>query len=259
MTATDDRKSEEHLASGRMTIWEHLAELRNRLFKCAIAVVIGMAVGYILYDRLFHFLAQPYADLCGCDPKFIATEPIEPFTTRLKISTYFGFVLAMPVLLWQVWRFVTPGLYPHEKRYAIPFVGSALLLFALGASIAYWTLNPALSFLQGQAPQEVVNQYTVGAYVSLIALMMVAFGVGFQFPVLLVALELVGILGPRQLLGWWRYALVIITIVAAVITPSGDPISMLALAVPMMVFYFIAILIGAIFGRRKRKQAADIA
>jgi sec-independent protein translocase protein TatC len=252
MTATDDR-TDDALASGRMTIWEHLAELRTRLVRCAIAVALGMGIGYFVYPYLFDFLARPYAELCDCVPKFIAFEPIEPFTTRLKISTYFGIVLAMPVLLWQVWRFVTPGLYPHEKRYAVPFVASALVLFALGAAIAYWTLTPALQFLQGQAPQEVVNQYTVGAYVSLISLMMLAFGIGFEFPVLLVALEFVGVLTPRKLLSWWRYAIVIITVVAAVITPSGDPISMLALAVPMVVFYFLSIAIGAIFQRRRNR------
>jgi len=248
MAATED-----HLASGRMTIWEHLAELRTRLIRCAIAVAIGVVIGYVIYSPLFSFLAKPYADLCNCDPKFIAFEPIEPFTTRLKISTYFGIVLAMPVLLWQIWRFVTPGLYPHEKKYAIPFVGSALVLFAMGAGIAYWTLTPALQFLQNQAPAEVVNQYTVGAYVTLISLMMLAFGAGFEFPVLLVALEFVGVLTPKKLLSWWRYAVVIITVVAAVITPSGDPISMLALAIPMVIFYFMSIAIGALFQRRRRR------
>jgi len=256
MTATDDR-TDDALASGRMTIWEHLAELRTRLIRCAIAVAIGVAVGYFLYPYLFTFLAQPYCDLNNGKCLFQAFDPTEPFFTRLKISTYFGIILAMPVLLWQIWRFVTPGLYAHEKRYAIPFVAAALVLFTLGASIAYWTLNPALQFLQGQAPSEVVSNYTVGSYVTLISLMMLAFGIGFEFPVLLVALELVGVLTPRKLLSWWRYAIVIITVVAAVITPSGDPISMLALALPMTLFYFISIAIGAIFQRRRRSVRGD--
>ena len=146
---------------------------------------------------------------------FIATDPLEPFATRIKIAAYAAVVLAMPVLLWQVWRFVTPGLHDHEKRYAVPFVASALALFALGAGLAYVTLNPALEFLISIAGASVEPFYTVDNYVTLIAYMMLAFGLGFEFPVLLVALQLAGVLTPRKLRSWWRQAVVVITVVAA--------------------------------------------
>ena len=242
------------LDDGRMTIWAHLAELRTRLIRSVIAIVLGMVLGFLLYQYLLEFLKAPMADLPGSD-KFYATDPLEPFATRIKISAYSGFVLAMPVLLWQIWRFVTPGLYPKEKRYAVPFVISALILFGFGAAIAYYTLNPTLVFLQGMGAQQVEPIYSVDSYVTLIALMMLAFGAGFQFPVLLVALQFAGVLTPRKLMSWWRSATVIITIVAAVITPSGDPISMLALAIPMMFLYVISIVLGLIIYRRKRKRA----
>jgi sec-independent protein translocase protein TatC len=158
----------------------------------------------------------------------------------------------MPVILWQLWRFVTPALYPHEKRYAVPFTISAMVLFLLGATIAYLSLVPTIKFLQDFAGSQVVQIPTVDSYLKLNLFMMLAFGAGFEFPVLLVALQLVGVLSPRKLLGWWRYATVLITVVAAVITPSGDPISMLALAIPMEILYFVSIGIGAVVARRTR-------
>lgn len=250
-----DAKSEDPLADGRMTLWEHLAELRSRLIKVCIAVLIGAVLAWAFYDVIFNFLLIPYKQI---DPtaSLYATSPLTGFALRIKVSAYGGIVLAMPVILWQLWRFVTPGLYPHEKRYAIPFVASSLFLFLFGAAIAYWTLNPALQFLQGVGGEELKSIYSPDEYFTLILYMMLAFGAGFEFPVLLVALQIAGVLTPRKLLSWWRQAVVIITIVAAVITPSGDPISMLALAIPMILFYMIAIGLGFLLARRKRKKAA---
>jgi sec-independent protein translocase protein TatC len=161
----------------------------------------------------------------------------------------------MPMILYQVWRFVTPGLYPHEKRYALPFILSSMVLFVFGAFLAYITLNPALSFLNSIAGTNIETQYSPDKYVTLILYMMLAFGAAFEFPVLLVALQLIGVLTPRQLLGWWRPALVIIAVVAAVITPSQDPISMMALILPMVLLYFGSIGIGALVAWRKSKKA----
>jgi sec-independent protein translocase protein TatC len=250
-----DPATAEHLEAGRMTIWEHLSELRSRLIKCSIAVVVGMVLGFIVYPYLLSFLLDPLCELVGPEQcRLVATDPLDPFTTRIKISAYVGIVLAMPVLLWQIWRFVTPGLYPHEKRYAVPFVVSALALFVFGAGIAYYTLNPALEFLISIAGTDVEPFYTPDNYVTLIAYMMLAFGIGFQFPVLLVALQIAGVLTPQKLLGWWRYAVVVIVVFAAVATPSADPISMMALATPMLVFYAIAIGIGFLIQKAKRSR-----
>jgi len=264
---TDD-DHEQFLEAGRMTLWEHIAELRTRLVRCCIAIALGMVIGWIMYLPLLDFLKAPLKDLAIADKDgvlqnvgetFYAVDPLETFATRIKISAYCGIVLAMPVLLWQIWRFVTPGLYPKEKRYAIPFVVSALALFAFGAFIAYVTLTPALNFLINVGGGEVTPIYSVDNYVTLIAYMMLAFGAGFEFPVLLVALQMVGVLTPRKLLGWWRQAVVVIAIVAAVITPSADPISMAALAIPMFLFYLIAMVIGFVVTRRRRKKEARAA
>jgi len=255
-----DDTTEHRSAGGHMTLWEHLAELRSRIVKCVIAVALGAVVGWVIFGPLLGFLQKPFCDLMhgeNCD--LIATGPLDAFTLRIQMSVYVGIALAMPVLLWQLWRFITPGLYPNEKRYALPFTFSALLLFFFGAAVAYLTLNPALQFLGSVGAGKITPFYTAQSYVKLIVFMMLAFGAGFEFPVVLVGLEVAGIITPKQLSGWRRPAIVIITIVAAVITPSGDPISMLALAIPMYLFYEASILIGWAFNRRKRKKAAKAA
>lgn len=244
---------------GRMSLMEHLIELRSRLIKCAIAIAIGAAVGWMLYFPVLDFLRQPLIELSG-DPnvsdEFLSFDPLELFMLRIQLSAYLGIALAMPFLLWQLWRFIAPGLYQNERRFATAFVVSASLLFAGGAAVAYYTLPQALSFLQSMGGGQVEIQYTVKNYVTLILYMMLAFGVGFQFPIVLVFLQLLGVLKPQQLRDFRRFGIVIIFVVAAVITPSADPISLFALSLPMVVFYEISILIGRlIVGRRAAAEA----
>jgi len=237
-----------------MTIWEHLSELRSRLFKSLLAVAIAAVIGWFLYTPVLHWLEAPYSEVQP-DASLIATTPLQAFGLRMKLSVAIGIALAMPILLWQVWRFVTPGLYPKERKYAIPFILSSLLLFIFGAAVAYFVLNPTLEFLTNVGGSEIQPFYTADSYVTLIVFMMLAFGVGFEVPVLLVAMQLIGVLTPRRLIQWWRAAIVIIAIVAAVITPSADPISMLALLIPMVLLYLLSIGIGWLLLRsRKRSQ-----
>jgi len=160
------------------------------------------------------------------------------------------------VLLWQIWRFVSPGLYSNEKRYAIPFVVSALLLFALGATLAYFTLPRAFDFLIEIGGEGFITGYTAGKYFRLVTYMMLAFGVGFEFPIVLIFFQMAGILETATLRRGRRFAIVGICILVAVITPSGDPISMLMLSVPMVIFYEIAILIGSFITKRQALRDA---
>jgi len=246
----------------RMTLTEHLAELRTRIIRSMLAIILGVIIMIAFYDQVLRFLLRPYKNLCAergadfCTANLVSLGPLDGFTTRLSISTYGGILLALPVILWQVWRFIVPALHAKEKKYAIPFVFSSVLLFALGGAIAYWTLDKALEFLISWSGDGVTAVYPVGKYVSLVGLMVAAFGIGFEFPVLLVFLQLVGVLTPQTLLKQWRYAILVIFVIAAVITPSGDPYSMLALAIPMSIFYLISILIGLVFQRRKRRAEA---
>ena len=247
---------------GRMSLMEHLTELRDRLIKCVIAVVVGMIVGFIAYEWIFDFLLDPYADIAQNDDnplgdQLLQTDPLEGFAVRMKVSAYSGIALAMPVLLWQLWRFVSPGLYSREKRYAIPFVASSLLLFVLGAGLAYFTLPRALEFLGDIGGENLVQIYSPNKYFQLITYMMLAFGIGFEFPILLVFLQLAGILDWRTLARGRRYAFVGIFVLVAVITPSGDPFSLFTLAVPMYLFYEASILIGRVLLRRREAAEAS--
>jgi len=226
-----------------MSLVDHLTELRRRLIISAIALAVGATIGFILYTPILGFLSGPYHAITN-GQKLIVTDPLEAFATRLKIAAWSGLFFASPVLLWQLWRFITPGLHPKEKRYAIPFIAASILLFLMGAAVALLTLKPALQFLQSVGGHQLATYYRAGPYLSLVMLMIVAFGVAFEFPILLVFLELAGVLPSAKLRKWRRPALVIIVAVAAVITPSQDPYSLFAMAIPMYIFYEASILVG---------------
>lgn len=249
--------ADEEISTGTMTLTEHLGELRLRIIRSALAVAIGMVLIVAFYDQVLEFLKQPYVDLCTskpadfCDPELNTFSPTEGLATRLRVGMYGGIIAAMPVLLWQLWRFIVPALNPREKRYAIPFILSSVVLFIAGGVLAYVTVDRALDFLISWSGEDVNQIFSVSSYVNLIALMIAAFGVGFLLPVLLVFLQLVGVITPRRLLSGWRMAIVGIAVLAAVITPSGDPITLAMLSVPMTILYFLAILVGWLIVRRR--------
>ena len=233
-----------------MTIVEHLAELRQRLIISLIAVALGGVICFVFAPQIINFLIQFYKDSTADTPnKLIFTGPLDAFATRLKIATYGGIVLAMPVWLWELWRFITPGLNPTEKRYAIPFIFASIFLFACGAAVAFLTLQPALNFLLKIGGSDLQPLLTADKYISLVALMIVAFGISFEFPVVLVFLLIARVITPSQLSHWRRWAIVLIVTFAAVITPSQDPYSLFAMAIPMYLFYEASILIGKLLKR----------
>jgi sec-independent protein translocase protein TatC len=254
---------------GRMTLFEHLAELRSRLIKSILAIVAGAIVAWIFYPEILTFMTKPYCEvahsakqgllsLAGAHGscKLLALDPLEGFGTRLKVSGYGGIALAMPILLWELWRFIAPGLYDRERKWAIPFIVSALALFAMGAALAYWTLPKAINWLVGVSGPDVISLYAPGKYLTFVTYMMLAFGIGFEFPIVLIFLELLGIVKVETLIRFQRYAIVGIVLVVAIITPSGDPISLTVLSVPMVLFYELAILFGLLYNRRKRRHEA---
>jgi sec-independent protein translocase protein TatC len=241
--------------SGPMTLVEHLVELRSRLIKTLLAVALGAVIGFLLYGRVLDWLVQPYCDVkrsfdATTTCRLVVTDPLESLSIRLKLSAYLGLLIASPVVLWQLWRFITPGLYAKEKRYAIPFVASSVLLFLAGAGLAILTFSKTLEFFAAFGGNDLELLYTPGKYLGLLILMMVIFGLGFEFPVVLTFLQVAGVLHWRRLASWRRYAIVSIFVVDAVITPSGDPVTLLAMALPMVIFYEISILIGRFVLRR---------
>ena len=242
-----------------MSMLEHLYELRDRIIKSAIAIAVGAVVAWFLYPQIFDILLDPYCDLQGSsvdDCLLLQTEPLEGFSVRLKIAGYGGIALAMPVLLWQVWRFVTPGLYSHEKKWAYPFVFSAMVLFLLGAGLAFYSLTPALDFLVSVGGDQLEQQFRPAPYLELVTYMMLAFGVGFEFPIVLIFLQLAGIVDGRTLRRYRRHAIIGIVVLVAVITPSGDPYTLGILSIPMYLFYEGAIVIGLLLTRDRRRSEA---
>lgn len=228
-----------------MSLVEHLVELRQRLFKAALAIAICSVFGFWLSERILHWLNSYYRHAIH-DPtaRLAIFSPIEGVSNKLRIAGYVGLFGSSPVWLWQVWKFITPGLNAKEKKYAIPFLFSAVFLFLFGAAIGLLTLPAGLSFLANIAGKSQESLYSTEKFLNFVSLVVLAFGFSFLFPVVLVFLELVNVVTPKQLLKQWRYAIVIIFVIAAVITPSQDPYTLFGMAGPMVVFYFGAILVG---------------
>jgi sec-independent protein translocase protein TatC len=246
-----DRK-EGAAGAAHMSLGEHLSELRSRVIKCGLAIAAGAVVGWALYAQIMDLLIGPYCEIlpAGRECTLIVTDPLEGFSIRIKLAAYVGLLLASPVVLWQLWRFITPGLYDKEKRYAVPFVLSSVVLFVLGAALALWSFPRALDFLVAVGGQDLEPFYTPGRYLSLVVFMMLAFGIGFEFPVVLMFLQIAGVLHWRTLASWRRYAIVIIFAATAIITPSGDPFTLVTLAVPLCLFYEANIQIGRFILKR---------
>lgn len=232
-----------------MTLVEHLAELRRRLIIAILSICAGGVVVFAFYGSVIKFFEHP---LCKVEPHnchLYVTSPLDPLSIRFKIAAYGGLVLALPVVLYQLWRFITPGLRQNERRYSVPFVLASLVFFGFGGFVAWLTFPHALAWLTSIGGTTLRPIYTPQDYLRLIVILMAVFGAAFEFPVILVCLEVARVVTPATLGRWRRRAIVIITIFSAVATPSSDPFSMLGLAVPMYLFYEGSILVGKILKR----------
>ncbi len=228
-----------------MTLGEHLGELRRRVIVAVVAFVIAACIAAVFYDWLLAILRHPYCEIAagrGCN--LYVTGPLTQLTLRVELAAFGGLILASPVVLWELWRFITPGLRPTERRYAIPFVFASVLLFLFGCLVVYVVLPHTLGWLISVGGPNVHELLNPDSYLTLVLLLMLLFGLTFEFPAVLVALQLAGVVKPAALLHRWRWAVIGITVGAAVFTPSSDPFSMCALAVPLVAFYFASIGIG---------------
>jgi sec-independent protein translocase protein TatC len=235
------------------TISEHLLELRSRIIKSLIFFVLAFIISYINADKIYDFLLQPYVKALGSDgvanKRLIFTALQETFVTYLKLSFFSALFFSFPIFLIQIWKFIAPGLYSNEKKAILPFMIATPVLFLLGAFLAYQFIMPLaikffLSFesLTSQTSMPIQLEAKVSEYLSLIMIFMIAFGLSFELPVLLILLATVGFVDSKYLSERRRYIIVIIFIVAAIITPP-DPISQIGLAIPLMLLYEISILI----------------
>ncbi len=248
-----------------MSLVEHVAELRRRLAISLLAVLVATAVAFAFHQRMVHALTGPYCDLPAsyrlvhdrCS--LVVTGVLDAFTVTLRLSMYAGIVAASPVWLWQAWRFVTPGLYRNERRWALSFVGSSLVLFVVGGVFAWLTLNKGLQFLLSFATGGISSLLSFNSYLSYVVAMVLIFGVSFELPLVVVLLNLAGVVSYEKLRSWWRGSVFAIFVFAAFVTPSQDPFTMTAMAVPMTGLYFVALLVARWHDRRVAGRTSPFA
>jgi len=244
-----------------MSLTDHLRELRIRLVRSVLAIVVGTIIAAFFYDQLFELLTAPIDSIKDKYPGVTLNfQGIgDPFTFALKICAMAGLFIASPVWLWNLWGFVAPGLHKKEQRYGIAFVGVSVPLFLGGALLAYIFLPKGFDLLIGfnPDPENVANIISLNTYMSFVLRMFLVFGIAFVLPVFMFGLNLAGIVSGRQLVRAWRPVILGAFLFAAVATPSGDPWTMTALAVPMLVLYYIAAGLALLVDRRRRLQGID--
>ncbi|MFD5495169.1 twin-arginine translocase subunit TatC [Streptomyces sp. NPDC001812] len=267
-------RKQERDPEGRMPLAEHLRELRNRLAKALLAIVLVTIGAAFFYYDIINFFTEPVLKSVGCGQSFedlahstqAKEQPcamitinglLTPFTLALKVSLTAGVVLASPVWLYQLWSFIAPGLHKHEKKYAYGFVATGFPLFLSGAYFAYQVLPTTAKVLIEFTPFDVDNLLPLDDLLDLVTRMVIVFGLSFELPLLLVMLNFSGVLTGKRMLGWWRGMIMGITLFAAIATPSTDPLTMIMLAVPIWVLYFGAVGV-ALFNDRRRRRLEEM-
>jgi sec-independent protein translocase protein TatC len=250
---------------GSMTLFEHLRELRYRLVIAVGAIIIGMIVSALFYPQLFDILRYPYdvaiADLKEKNPDQV-TDLVNigltsPFTLALKICAVSGMVLTAPIWLYQLWAFIVPGLLAKEKKWAMIFIGTATPLFLAGVSVGYLVMPKGISVLLGFTQDGVANLQNINDFLSFLLRLMIVFGIAFLIPLVVLMLNIVGVVKARQLSKARIYVIFGTFVFGAIATPSTDPFSMLALALPMSLLFMAAEAIAHVLDRRKAKRAAE--
>jgi sec-independent protein translocase protein TatC len=232
------RSQRQQNPEGRMPLIDHIRELRNRIVKIALAVVAGMGIGFIFFNPVWHVIERP---LCaayirgrtGCSTlginQLALDGPLDSFYLRVKVAVIVGVILSSPIWLYQIWAFVAPGLYAREKRWSYTFLGTAVPLFLVGNLLAYWSLGRSMHYLLGLTPTGVANIVQVDQYMSFVMTMMLAFGIAFEVPLLIIMLNLAGILTHQRFRKWRRLMIFCVFLIAGIANPSPDPTTMLIL------------------------------
>jgi sec-independent protein translocase protein TatC len=248
-----------------MAVLDHLRELRRRVMWALIFIAVGAIAGWVFYNPILHFLERPYCAVPikhrfqpsgSKDCALVFTSPLEGFTTRLKVSVIAGAVLSAPFWLYQIWAFITPGLRKNERKYTLSFIAASSVLFALGVGLAYVVLTKGLQILIGAAGSGTTALLTINSYLSFVILMLVIFGAAFELPLIVVMANLVGVLSAKILKKSQRIAIFLIFLFAAVATPSTDPFTMCAMAVPMVILFEGAVVFAIYHDRRKALRKA---
>lgn len=249
-----------------MTLLEHLVELRSRLFRAALALAVGATVGYVIYEPIFGALISPYCAFpqalrngVGGECQVLALRPLEPFAVRVKTSLVTGAFLGGPVIFYQLWRFIAPGLSSGERRYAFPFVFISQLLFGLGLTFSAFVIPKGLRVLLGMGGPDIAPALTATDYLSFVLTTGIAFGLVFELPLVLIFLALIGVVHARGLRRFRPYAIILAAAGSALITPTTDPVTMMAMMVPMVLFYEVSIIAAWLIERsRARRENAVV-
>ncbi|MDQ2814367.1 MAG: twin-arginine translocase subunit TatC [Actinomycetota bacterium] len=256
----------QHNPDGRMPLMDHLRELRNRVVKMALGLIAGMIVGFVFFNQAFHFIERPFCTAVirgqtGCHSVgvnvLILNGPLDAFYLRVKIAFLVGLVLSCPVWLYQIWGFVAPGLYAREKRWSYIFLGTSVPLFLTGVTLCYWSLGRSMHYLLGLTPSGVGNFPLVDQYISFVMTMMLAFGIAFEVPLLLIMLNMVGILTHERFRKWRRMIIFGIFLISGIANPSPDPITMLILGGGCVILVEAAELIVWYNDRRRARLHPD--
>ncbi len=254
---------------GRMPLTDHLRELRNRLVIALLALFVATILGFVVHNWVYHQMTGPVCDIKslhgvaegnpGCpNGVLVADGPLAGLSLSFDISLMLGVILSSPVWSYQLWAFVAPGLYKKERRYGLGFAGAAVPLFLAGASIAYWVFPKAIKILVGFVPGGMAQMIQGDAFLTFFIRMVLVFGLSFEIPLLLVGLNFIGLLSAAKLRGWWRGIVFAIFVFSAVATPTGDPLTMTVLAVPICVLFILALGVTTLHDRSKeRRRAAE--
>jgi len=244
-----------------MSFFDHLVELRKRIISSLVAVGIGILVGFAVAKHFVNFITQPMQEALRAnhvDPSLYYNNPAGYVSLIITLSVYLGIVIGMPWVLYQVWLFVAPGLYRHERRAAASFIGSSMVLFLCGIAFGYFVLLPrvltyVVSFASGGPIKPLIS---LNEYFDLIVVVLVGLGVIFEMPVVVFILSLFGIVTPKFLMKNFRYAMLLITILAAIVTPTPDATTMLVFMLPMVALYFVSVVVSYFVVRRKTRRPA---
>lgn len=250
-------------ARAQMPLRDHLRELRRRLVISMIAIALGAVVGWVYYVQIFDVITRPIEQVVteaaaqGRDVRLVVAGVTDAFMLQVKVAAMSGLVLSSPIWIYQLWAFVTPGLHSKERRWVYLFVAISVPLFLSGVVLAYVLMPKGLEVLLGFTPENVGNYLPVDRYLSFFIRMVIVFGIGFLTPLFIVGLNMVGILSGRRLASAWRFIIFGVFVFAAVATPTGDPITMMLLATPMMVLVGASIIFCLLNDRRRRLNGAE--
>lgn len=249
------------LSPGEMSLAGHLTELRSRLVKALLALSVGTVVGYIVFPHIIDGLIAPYCtalDTLRPDGTcaLVALRPLEPFSVRIKTSLVVGLFVGGPVIFYQLWRFITPGLTQRERRYALPFVVLSQLMFLTGMAFAYLVIPQGLRVLLAMGGPSIEAMLAANEYLTFFLAMSIAFGLVFELPLIMIFLSLAGVVKARSLAKARPFSIIAIFILAAFITPTVDPVTLLLVAGPMWLFYELSILAARLIERARLRRTA---